>query len=173
MSAAQLITLRQGIATQIGEWFPAADCATGPGRMTEAEIKTMAVRTPAIRVACLGLPKAEAVGDGEVDRDVAFAAYILTTDKPRLPRDTAALAMVEDLLLRLPGQRWETDSVHAIAESAATAENLYSSKLGNTGVTLWAVVWTQTVRMGDNAYPNGPVLSAELYAGGDEQGDAP
>ncbi|HYG91204.1 MAG TPA: hypothetical protein VD978_33675 [Azospirillum sp.] len=163
-----LIPLRQAITDQIGQWFDKADCATGPGRMTEAEIKSMAVKTPAVRVACLGLPKAEAVGDGEVDRDVAFAAYILTTDKPKLPRDTAALAMVEDLLLRLPGQRWGKANVHAVAESAATAENLYSSKLGNTGVTLWAVVWTQKVRMGDNAYPNGPVLSAELYAGGED-----
>jgi len=168
LSAALLINLRQTITDQIGRWFPKADCATGPGRMTEDEIKRMAVKTPAIRVACLGLPKAEAVGDGEVDRDVAFAAYILTTDKPRLPRDTAALAMVEDLLLRLPGQRWDEANVHPVGESAATAENLYSSKLGTTGITLWAVVWTQRVRMGDNAYPNGPVLSAELYAGGED-----
>lgn len=163
-----LIDLRKTIADQIGKWFPKADCATGPGRMTEADIKTMAVKTPAIRVACLGLPKGEAVGDGEVDRDAAFAAYLLTTDKPNLPRDSAALAMVEDLLLRLPGQRWGTTNVHPVAESAPTGENLYSSKLNGTGVTLWAVVWTQKIRMGDNAYPNGPVLSAELYAGGDE-----
>jgi len=168
LSAAQLIDLRQTITDRIGEWFPRADCATGPGRMTEDEIKHMAVKTPAIRVACLGLPKAEAVGDGEVDRDVAIAAYILTTDKARLPRDTAALAMVEELLLRLPGQRWGKSDVHPVAESAATAENLYSSKLGTTGITLWVVVWTQCVRMGDNAYPNGPVLSAELYAGGED-----
>lgn len=160
-----LIDLRQAIAMQIGEWLPKADCDTAPGRMNEDEIKKMAVKTPAIRVACLGMPKAEAVGDGEVDRDVAFAAYILTTDKPQLPRDTAALRMVEDLLLRLPGLRWGQANVHAIAEGAVTGENLYSSKLNGTGVALWAVVWTQKVRMGDNAYPNGPVLSAELYAG--------
>lgn len=160
-----LIDLRQVITDQIGRWFDKAYCATAPGRMNEAEIKRMAVRTPAIRIACLGMPKAEAVGDGEVDRDVVFAAYILTTDKAQLPRDDAALAMVGDLLLRLPGQRWGKANVHAIAEGAATGENLYSSTIGNTGVALWAVVWTQKVRMGDNAYPNGPVLSAKLYAG--------
>lgn len=165
---ALLTALRQTAADQIGKWFPAADCDTAPGRMTEDEIKRLAMRTPAIRVAVLGLPAAADVGDGEVDRDVAMAAYILTTDKPKLSRDAAALALVDDLLQRLPEQSWGMDNVHRLDAAGVCAENLYSSKLGGTGITLWAVVWTQTVRMGENAYPNGPVLSAELYAAPDE-----
>lgn len=163
-----LLGLRKTAADRIGTWFPDADAGTAAGRMTEADIKRMAVRTPAIRVAVLGLPSGEAAGNGEVDRMVAFTAYVLTTDKPKLPRDDAALAMVENLMLRLPGQRWNSADTYPVHGDAITAENLYSATLGNVGVTLWAVVWRQKVRMGDNAYPQGLALSAELYAGGED-----
>lgn len=169
-----LLGLRKAAADRIGTWFPGADAGTAAGRMTEAEIKRMAVRTPAIRVAVLGLPSGEDAGNGEVDRMVAFTAYVLTTDKPKLPRDDAALAMVENLMLRLPGQRWDSPDAYPVRAHAVTAENLYSATLGNVGVTLWAVVWRQQVRMGENAYPQGPALSAELYTGeGDEPGGTP
>lgn len=164
-----LTDLRQTITDAVKNWFPAADCQTHPGRFNLAEIKRIGVKTPAIRVACLGLPTGEAVGDGEADRAVAWAAYILTTDKRGLPRDAAVIAMAQDLVLRLAGQRWNTSGVHPVADDAIRAENLYSSDVDGHGIALWAVAWTQRVRMGDNAYPNGPVLSAEQYAGDDDE----
>lgn len=164
---AVLIPLHQAVARQIGTWFPAAACAAASGRMTEDEIARAAIKPPAIRVVCLGLPKAEAAGDGEVDREVTFAADILTAEPVGLPDDGSALAIVEALLLRLPGQRWGEANVHPVAESAATAENLCSATLAAAGLALWAVVWTQRVRVGDNSYPNGPVLSAEPPQGGE------
>ncbi|MBI2235389.1 MAG: hypothetical protein HYU60_00265 [Magnetospirillum sp.] len=97
---------------------------------------------------------------------MAFAAFIITTDKPQLPRDTAAINMAEDLLLRLPGQRWGQAGVYGVDEAKIKAENLYSSSVDNVGMSLWAVAWTQKVRMGTNAYPQGPILSEEAYAGG-------
>jgi hypothetical protein len=167
LSAVLLINLRQAVTDQIGAWFAPADCATCPSPLTEAEAKTTEISIPAIRVACLGMPKAEAVGDGEVDRDVSFSAYILTSDTPTQPRGAAALAMVEDLLLRLPGQSWGIANVFAVADSAATATNLSSRELSTLGRSLWEVAWTQRIRMGENSYPNGPVLSSALLAGGE------
>ncbi|MGE4526826.1 MAG: hypothetical protein AB7D00_00540 [Rhodospirillaceae bacterium] len=164
-----ILELRSAIADAIAAWFPAAECKPGPGRINLAELKQMTVKTPAVRVACLALPTATDAGDGETDHDVTFGVYILTTDKPRLPRDDAALAMVDDLVRRLPGQRWGIAAAHPLRAHTIKAENLYASTLKGTGLALWGVVWTQALRMGENAYPQGPVLSQELYAGDGEE----
>lgn len=168
MTAVTLIALRRAVAEHLAGWWPKAEVKTGPGRMSEAEIRTMAAKAPAVRVAVLGLPRGEDVGDGEVDRDVMVAVYVLTADRPALPRDDAALAMVDDLQRRLPGARWGLSSVHGIAAETVRADNLYSSTLGQTGIALWAVVWTQRIRQGVNAYPDGPILADEAYHDGED-----
>ncbi|TAN61083.1 MAG: hypothetical protein EPN20_12955 [Magnetospirillum sp.] len=163
-----LVDLRGAIVATIHARLPALDCQSHPGRFDLAEIKRIAAKAPAVRVACLGLPAAGAAGSGERDQEIRFAAFVLTTDKPRLPRDVAAINLVESLLLFLPGQRWGKPGVHPVAEGQIKAENLYSSGLDGKGVALWGVNWSQKVRMGDNAWPEGPILSDELYAGGEE-----
>lgn len=159
-----LLDLRKSITDTLAQWYPAAECKTAPGRMNLAELKRSTVKTPAIRVACLGLPAGADVGDGEADHEVTFAAYVVTTDKTRLTRDDAALAMVDDLVRRLPGARWGRAEVWPVRADTIKAENLYSSQIDGTGVALWGVVWTQKMRIGENAYPQGPILSQALYA---------
>ncbi len=163
-----LVDLRAAIVAAIHARLPKLDCQSHPGRFDLAEIKRIAAKAPAVRVALLGLPSADAAGSGERDQEVRCAAFVLTTDKPPLPRDEAAINLVEALLLFVPGQRWGKPGVHAVGEGQVKAENLYSSGLDGKGLALWAVTWSQKVRMGENAWPEGPILSAELYAGGGE-----
>lgn len=160
-----LLALRTAIVDAIQEQLPAADCKTHPGRFDLSEIKRIATKTPAIRIAVLGLPTGAEAGSGEHDREVRFAAFVLTTDKPSLPRDVAALAMVGALIAALPGQRWGRPGVHPVDAAKVAADNLYSSGVDGTGLALWAVTWSQRIRMGENAWPQGPILADEVYAG--------
>lgn len=144
-----------------------------PGRFNLDELKKLSLKLPAIRITTMALGKPEPVGNGEVDRAVKCVAFIITGDKKDLPRDEAALNIIEDLINYLPkktfdkpeGEDGHIGGLHLINDNdVGEAENLYSSNLGRNNVTIWGLSWTQTIRFGQDEYPTVNV-PLELYVG--------
>ena len=164
--------LRDAIVREIKELMPdLKTCQAHPGKFDLAGLKKFGLHTPSVLVSCLGLSKPQAAGNGPQDREARFAIFILTTDKPKLPRDTAALNIVEALSVGLLGSNFGMDSVYPLLISdVGDAQNLYSSSLGNVeNIALWALSWNQRIRIGDDLFDdsNG-VLLKELYIDGDD-----
>lgn len=140
-------------------------CEAHPGPVTREEIARFSRQTPAVLTACVGAAAVEEYGDGRADADLQLAAFVLAGDRAALPRDRAALAVVEGVLEWLPGFR-PGGGVIAGPPRQVRAENLFSGPLDRTGIALWAVSWRQTLRLGSAARPASAPTPKELYAAG-------
>lgn len=161
-----IVGLRSAVVEAIKGRLPdLADCRSHPGRFNLVELENIAVETPAVLVACLGLEKALAEASGGQERFVKFAAFIVTTDEPDLARDVAAINIAEELLAWLPGRVFGLgDYVHSLAtRDMGEVLNLYSSELNNRAVALWAVTWKQKIRIGCDVHNSNNIMPATLY----------
>lgn len=111
------------------------------GRFDLQALKSVATRTPAVFVACLGMSGVEEKGS-EISADVAWAAFVVTGDKPGKPRDESALALAHALVTHIPGNRWGLDESES-RPAQIRADNLYSADLDKHGVAMWAIGWRQ------------------------------
>ena len=140
-------------------------CEAHRGPVTGGEIARLSKRAPAVLAACLGVAAAAETGDRRVDARLRLAAFVVTADRVGLPKERAALAVVEGLLEYLPGFHPGAGLPAGSAEDLR-AENLFSGPLDRTGVALWAVTWRQGLRLGGaEGDPSAP-LPTELYAAG-------
>lgn len=142
-------------------------CEAFGGRFDQAALERFGAAAPAIRVAVLRIASIAWIDTGELDATVEVAAFIVTRDEPRLPRDAAALALVQNVLVAVHAGRWGVKAVQAARP--AKAENLYSGALQKNGVALWGVTWTTKLRMGVNAYA-AATGSVEIWAGDEQLG---
>lgn len=157
--------LSSAVVTDLKGKFPALKaCATHPGRFDLTEIKRVAIKAPAILVACLGVPKLDEAGTEEKDVELVMAAFVLTKDQKGLPRDVGALNIVEALLTHIPMRKWGMTGLGPASKIAA--ENLYSGEIDRTGVALWAVSFRHKIRIGENIWEaESGVLPDTVYAG--------
>ena len=120
----------------------------------------------------MALPKTTFVQTGEQEMTVRLAAFVITADKRRLPKEEAALALVEALLALINGHRWGLSAITAAQN--VKAENLFSGRVDKQGVALWAVTWDQAIRVGEDIWQGG-VLPSALYVNDDPEqtGHAP
>lgn len=140
--------LRAAIVAGIRETLPEAirdNCRTHGGRFDKGEIKRIAMKSPAILVACLGLVDAAPDGAEGVNATFAWGAFVVTTDKPQLPRDAGALALVSILAGVVPDNRWGCDD--AGYPDKIRGDNLYSGAVDGAGIALWAVTWNQRLTL--------------------------
>ncbi|WP_434361056.1 hypothetical protein NF212_21880 [Parasalinivibrio latis] len=80
--------LRQAIIHTIKAAMPSlAAVGCHPGRFNLDELRRIATRLPAVRVALMGAPKTRVVETGERDITVRVAAFVITADTRYLPRD--------------------------------------------------------------------------------------
>ncbi len=145
-----------------------ASCASHFGRFTAEEIARFAVQTPAVRVAFLGIDDIRIVSGGMRDVTVQMAMFVWTREAPQLPRDVAALAIIEALAESIPQNRWGMDC--AMDPTDIQGQNLYNTQVGTKGLTVWAVSWNQVLRIGvaedlDDDLPPVSVVPSHLYAG--------
>jgi len=136
--------IKTTIASELADSFNTVD--TYGGRFNLEELRRWAGRAPAALVACLGGTSFELFG-GEKYATIRWAVFVLTTSRSVVPRDDAALALVESVAALVLDEssaaagRWGEDDAGPIARGAI--ENLYTGGLDKSGVSLWAVTWLQ------------------------------
>lgn len=143
------------------------ECEAHPGRFNLDELKRFLTKAPSVRVACLGIGRFEREASGMIDCDVQFAAFVLTDGSVRLPGGAAAVNIITALVPLIDRNDWGLENVGAAV--VTRAENLYGGDLDNKGVALWALTWTQTVRLGIDIFgamdlASGGVAPRHVYA---------
>lgn len=156
---------RKTIAADIKTVLPdLRECKPHAGRFDLSEIKRLSARTPGVFISVLGIVSSEEIGTGETDLELAMASYVLTADTRGLPRDVAAVNLVEALSLRIIGSRWGiSGGVHPAGK--VKANNLYSGDLDRIGIAMWGISWRQKVRLGENLWADEGSVPTELYVG--------
>lgn len=156
-------SFRDNIVEQVHTALPALKmCRAHGGRFDLGELKAVAARCPAAFVAPLRVVSTQDDGDGRTVARIRWALYIVTRDAPQLPRDVAALHLVEWLLVWLPRQRWGGPSGRP---EGVSADNLFSRQVDGVGVALWGLTWEQTHRFGESAFEQLPeFLPTHLYS---------
>jgi len=157
--------LRQAIADNIKTKLPdLRDCRPHAGRFDLAELRRVATKTPAVFIACLGVKESELQESGECDADLVMAAFVVTSDAKALPKDVAALNIIEFLLLYIPGKQWGLGG-KAFKAREVQAQNMYSGEVDKTGTAMWAASWRQKVRLGESIWDETGVLPSHVYFG--------
>jgi len=154
----------QAVAEGMAALAPAAKSVeVYRGRFKVADVTNQSLRTPALRVALMGVRRVQPVASGERDATLRLSCAIVTVDRPGKRREDAANALVNDLIIQLPGRTWGLDTAHPAGD--VDGENLFTGDVGRKGVMLWELRWSQTVRLGQNAFASDGVLPSKVYAG--------
>ena len=147
------------VADAISERLPdLGECIPHPGKFNAAEIQRFAARTPAVRVALVGIRKRE-----RGEHALAMAAFIVTADRRGVARDSSAMMIATAIMRRVIGTNWGQP---CLGESEPPeAVNLYDTTVGErgSGLALWAVSWAQPISL-THAEPE-PCKLTELYIG--------
>jgi len=115
-----------------------------PGRMSIDDLKRLVVRgRSTVCVGCLGLPRIEYTSVG-VELETHLAAFILAVDGQGLPRDATAMTLAAAVGRLVVSNVWGREDLDT--PDAIRADNLYSGKLDQRAVALWAVTWRQNWR---------------------------
>ena len=120
-------------------------CAPHPGRFDLETVREFAIKPPAVRVAVLGWSTVTLDPAGFRDVTLLMAAYISTIDQPGLKRDRAALNIGNTLAAFLPDQRF-TDCTFGAKD--LKGQNLFNGNVNAQGVHIWALTWSQDIRIG-------------------------
>ncbi len=159
-----LVQFRDAVIAAIGTTLPGLhEVAAHEGRFSAESLKRFATRAPGVRVAVLAMEDPKEAASGEIDWRVRIAAFVVTKDEPGLSRDDGALNIAGALATLIAGNRFGLD--FAGAAKPPRAQTMMSTELAKTGATIWAVEWTQVLRLGVDAYLIDGVLPADLYIG--------
>lgn len=139
------------------------ECVPHPGRFDLRELEAFAARAPAVRIALLGLGRGVEVGGPAWEHDLSFGAFVVTTDRANLPRQAAAVNIVQKLVTLISANRWQTSGIGQA--SGITADNLYNPTTRQRGIALWGVSWTHKAQLYADPAAVDP-LPAALYASG-------
>lgn len=119
------------------------DVAEHGGRFSLEEIKAAGAKSPAARVACLGLR--EITFEGNIPKAVSlWGVFIITAHTAAAKRDAVALGLVATLAPLLPDNCWGLEaSIDGAKE--CRADNLFSRELDKNGLALWGLSFTHQV----------------------------
>lgn len=139
-----VLDVRTAIAAKLGAALPkGVSVGTHGGRFESAEeIKRYITKGPAVLVACIRIPLTNP-GCPRIMLPAGWAIFVITKDVPGAPRDQGAIALTEAVLLEVNNNTWGRSDV--MVPTDIDARNLYSAKIDNLGVALWAVTFTQMV----------------------------
>lgn len=142
-----LIEQRTAIVAAVKAVCPElVDCQSHGGRFTLDDFKRIAQRTPTVRVGCLGIRDMVNDGAGGIDATATWGIFVITTDKPQLPRDGGALILVNAIATIIPDNLWNNTATGY--PEGTRGDNLFSSQLEGIGVALWAITWQQKLTLG-------------------------
>jgi phage gp37-like protein len=149
--------IANGLRDKLGDLV---DVSMHGGRFTLEQIKRHTRRSPAVILACAGLPDLEIQGGAERVVTTRWVAMVMATDRERNTRDEKCIATVELILHLLGDQRWDLDDVHRTSDIDAT--NLFAPDVERHGLALWAVTWDQKVDL-PGTYANALADFETLY----------
>ncbi|HBC0987570.1 TPA: hypothetical protein IGZ61_002242 [Escherichia coli] len=162
MTRPQLITTGSTVAAaeNIVAWLKPAIQGSNPDQVsiverhigkfnTPEEVKTyLSDRDGSVRVAALRVRDIRVFGGGVVGT-VSWVAYVMTSDQWGYGRDTRAEVVVGKIVRRIIGAEGARGMKASKAPTDISAENIYTGKLGDLGVTMWAVTWEQESALDD------------------------
>lgn len=99
-----------------------------------------------IRVAAIKIPKMTNIG-GELIGTINFAAYVFMTDLWGYSKDVRAEVITAKLAQAIMSRGWHLQYKASSTALDVRADNLYSGKIDELGVSIWAVSWTQDWRL--------------------------
>jgi len=139
-----LATVTQGIAS----YLPDIDVSEHPGRFTEDELGRTLTKQQAVRVAIERINNFNAQGNGIVEAEIQFAAFVICADKRGEDRHKTALVLIEKLAGLVTYARWDRpETFRAAIPDEIAIDNLYSGPLSNgKGIAMWVVTWNQKIR---------------------------
>lgn len=139
-----VLQVRQAIVDGIKAKLPAGvTVETHRGRFDSAEeVKRFGAKAPAVLVACVRIPFNDTTPS--MPRiNACFAVFVVTADKPQLPRDAGALALVESIQGVVSGNTWGRDDTSE--PTSIDARNLYSGAIDRMGVAIWVITFDQLI----------------------------
>lgn len=118
------------------------------GIFDPTELGRLVTRDSAIYLYCAALTPDEDAGQGDAfDYTADLILYTVVRGLQVDARlDTLLDALIVPLLGYIPGQRWGGDPWTGGAETPA-ARSLYATTSDAQGLALWAIEWTQTLRL--------------------------
>jgi hypothetical protein len=135
---------RQAIIDGITEALPGlVEVAAHGGRFTLNEVRAIAQKSPAARVACHAVSDVE-LGSSGLEAVLVWSCTIITTDKPGLIRDDQAFALAASLIKPIAEQSW---GAAIRAAERVRGANLYSRQLSDIGVAMWNISWSQLAEL--------------------------
>ncbi len=158
-----ILDTRAAVVSDVEAFLPdLQECIAHPGRFNAEELQLFVARPPAVRIAVLGIASGTRTPDDALRVVASFAAFIVTGDAPGLPRDAAAINLVEAVAGRVNTRIWNEACEPA---ENIRAENLYSSQVNNNNLALWAVTWGQPIIL-DRRDDDAGALPRKLYVTG-------
>ncbi len=168
MSIAALLTALKGRLEADPESIGAGidmrgfNVALAPGRFDAYELTRESFRAPAFRLAFLGAGKSQALANEERRFDAAIGVFIVTD---RRARDVDGLLLAEWVAAQV--ELWSNHGLRGVGiPKDQRIEALHTGELGERGVAIHALVWVQTVRLGDDEICAGVQDPAALVAVG-------
>lgn len=146
------LAIREALAAEIRKAMPQVKAvAEHAGDFTEDEIGRLLMGAlPAVYVAVLGFRPCDPVAAGGVTTTVKCAAFMVTADRPNLPRDAVALNLVAGLVAVLDRAVMRDGNGVALAQPARafTWQNIYSVKGQGKGTMLSALTFDIDTTLG-------------------------
>lgn len=106
----------------------------------------MGNRDGGIRVAAVRIPKMENIGS-ELIGTINFAAYVFMTDMWGHSKDVRAEVVTAKVAQAIMSRGWHKTYNAKSTALDVRADNLYSGKIDELGVSIWVVTWTQDWRL--------------------------
>jgi phage gp37-like protein len=119
------------------------DVSPHGGRFDLEELKRFSVKSPAARVAFMGMKRMELQDTGRLTGPASMIVYIVTRNKNA---DEQALDIAEKIAALISEATWGMKWIEAA--HVTDLDNLYSSQIDNQGIALWAVAFTQAIAFG-------------------------
>ena len=117
------------------------------------ELKSYAVKAPAVRVSIAGPSHTDAMSTGGREAHLVVAAFVVTKAAPNWPAHKSAMDLAERIAARIHRRTFGLTFVEPPRD--VIIENLYSGKLRefSGSVALFSVSWTQRVQFGLETAP--------------------
>ena len=141
------------------------DVSTHAGRFDLTEVKRIANRLPTVKVALMEAREFKSVETEQRDVSLRLAAFVMVSDSRKLPKDEAAINIIETLSLLIAEQRWGVDGV--LAASGIKASNLFSTQTDRQGLAIWGITWDQVMRLKENIWQPSKIIPSRLYVADD------
>lgn len=136
------------------------------GQLSAKGTGRVSLSPPCILVTVLSAKYQSEPGTGEVDVVARLAAYVVSNNaRSRNARNQDALTLTDLVVIGTHGNRWGLDKVEPA--KVERAENLVSAQFDDKGLAVWAVTWSQEIRLGVNEWDGTGVIPTELYVGYD------